>query len=49
MKKVYREEKIEITWEKFKKELLVRFGPIEAEDFDKALSRICQSGTLREY
>ena len=25
----------------------VRFGPTEAKDFDKALSRICQSGTLR--
>ena len=49
IKKVYCKEKIEITWENFKKELLVRFKPTEAEDFDKALSRICQSGTLREY
>ena len=49
MKKVYREEKIEITWEKFKKELLVRFGRTEAEDFDEALSWICQSGTLKGY
>ena len=46
---MYCKEKIEITWENFKKELLVRFKPTEAEDFDKALSRICQSGTLREY
>ena len=38
-----------VTWEIFKKELLVRFGPTEADDFDEALSRICQSGTLREY
>ena len=49
MKKVYCEEKNEVNWENFKKELLVRFRPTKAEDFDKALSRICQSGTLREY
>ena len=49
LKKVYREENKVVTWEKFKKELLVRFGPTEADDFDEALSRICQSGTLREY
>ena len=49
MKKVYCKDKIEVNWENFKKELLVRFGPTKVEDFDKALSRICQSGTLREY
>ena len=49
LKKVYREENKVVTWEKFKKESLVRFGPTEADDFDEALSRICQSGTLREY
>ena len=38
-----------VTWEKFKKELLVRVGPTEADDFDEALSQICQNGTLREY
>ena len=25
------------------------FGPTKVEDFDEALSQICQSGTLREY
>ena len=49
MKKVFQEEKTKITWKKFKKELLVRFGPMEDEDFDEALSKICQKGTLREY
>lgn len=49
MKKVFQEEKTKITWKKFKKELLVRFGPMEDEDFDEALSKICQRGTLREY
>ena len=49
LKKVYHEENKVVTWEIFKKELLVLFGPTEADDFDEALSRICQSGTLREY
>ena len=49
LKKVYHEENKVVTWEKFKKELLVRFGPTEADDFDEALSRICQHGTLKEY
>lgn len=40
MKKVHREENVVITWEIFEKELLVRFGPTEIEDYDEALSRI---------
>jgi hypothetical protein len=31
------------------RELLARFGPTEYEDYDKALSRVKQKGTLREY
>jgi hypothetical protein len=47
MKKVYKEERLPITWEAFEKELLIQFGPTEVEDYDEALSRIQQDGTLR--
>jgi hypothetical protein len=40
---------VPITWEVFKRELLVRFGPTEVEDYDEALTKIKQTGTLREY
>lgn len=33
----------------FEEELWARFGPTAAEDFDEALSKIRQTGTLREY
>lgn len=33
----------------FKEELRARFGPTDCEDFDEALSKIKQTGTLREY
>ena len=49
MKKVYKEELLPITWEVFKRELLIRFGPTKVEDYDEALSRIQQDETLREY
>jgi hypothetical protein len=39
MKKVYREESLPITWEVFERELLIRFGPTEVEDYDEALSK----------
>jgi hypothetical protein len=29
--------------------LLARFGPTNCEDFDEALSRVCQVGSLRDY
>ncbi|KAA8538684.1 hypothetical protein F0562_028292 [Nyssa sinensis] len=38
-----------ISWEKFKEELWARFGPLGCEEFDEALSRIRQLGTLRDY
>lgn len=38
-----------ILWEKFQVELWARFGPSGCEDFDEALSRIKQLGTLRDY
>ncbi|CAN6937020.1 unnamed protein product [Brassica oleracea] len=36
-------------WETFQKELWNRFGPTEGENFHEALSKIKQTGTLREY
>ncbi|KAJ0027600.1 hypothetical protein Pint_36395 [Pistacia integerrima] len=38
-----------ISWEKFEEELWAYFGPSGCEDFDEALSRIRQLGTLRDY
>lgn len=43
------EEQIVITREVFEEELWACFGPNAAEDFDEALSKIQQTGTLREY
>lgn len=37
------------TWEIFEEELRIRFGPTEGENFHAALSKIRQTGTLREY
>lgn len=36
-------------WETFEHELWVRFGPSEGENFHEALSKIRQTGSLREY
>ncbi|RVW63788.1 Transposon Tf2-2 polyprotein [Vitis vinifera] len=44
-----KEEGHVISWEKFEEELWARFGPSGCEDFDEALSRIKQLGTLRDY
>ena len=38
-----------VTWELFKEKLLARFGPVDCEDFDEALSKIRQIGSLRDY
>jgi hypothetical protein len=38
-----------VTWEFFKEELLARFGPTDCEDFDEALSRVRQIGSLQDY
>jgi hypothetical protein len=49
MKNVYKDEQLVITWEGFKKEIMICFSPIKIEDYDEALSRIQQRGTLRVY
>ena len=38
-----------MTWDIFQEELWARFGPTECEDFDEALSKVKQEGSLREY
>jgi hypothetical protein len=40
IKKVHKEDRLAITWDVFEKELLIRFGPTEVEDYAEALSRI---------
>ena len=40
LKRAYKEENQEITWELFQDELWARFGPTEDEDYDEALSKI---------
>ncbi len=46
---MYYEGSLLVTWEAFEKELHARFGPIDYEDFEEALSPIWQNGTLRGY
>ena len=38
-----------MTWEIFMEELWARFRPTDCEDFDGVLSRVKQTGTLRDY
>lgn len=40
---------IPITWEVFERELWVRFGPLEGENFHEALMQIRQTGSLNDY
>ncbi|KAH9704452.1 hypothetical protein KPL70_011464 [Citrus sinensis] len=49
LRQAYREEERVVTWKIFTKELWARFGPTECEDFDEALSRVRQTGSLRDY
>jgi hypothetical protein len=48
-RRTYKEEGRIMTWKAFEDELWARFGPIDCEDFDEALSRIKQVGSLRDY
>jgi hypothetical protein len=38
-----------VSWDIFVEELWSRFGPTDCEDFDESLSKIRQTGSLREY
>ncbi|KAH7568450.1 hypothetical protein JRO89_XS06G0001100 [Xanthoceras sorbifolium] len=44
-----KDEGKKVTWEIFVKELWARFGPTDCEDFDEALSKIKQTGSLCDY
>eukprot|EP00261_Vitis_vinifera_P023282 XP_010655166.1 PREDICTED: uncharacterized protein LOC104880390 [Vitis vinifera] len=43
------DQKGSISWEALEDEVRACFGPPDSEDFDEALSRVRQSGTLRDY
>ena len=47
--RTFQEEGRVLSWTNFEDELWARFGPLECEDFDEALSRIRQVGSLRDY
>ncbi|RVW24821.1 hypothetical protein CK203_112252 [Vitis vinifera] len=49
LRRAYQEEDRVVTWELFEEELWARFGPTECEDFDEALSKVRQIGSLRDY
>ncbi|KAL6312286.1 hypothetical protein AAG906_017119 [Vitis piasezkii] len=49
IRRTFQEEGRVLSWTNFEDELWARFGPSECEDFDEALSRIRQVGSLRDY
>ncbi|KAJ0007378.1 hypothetical protein Pint_29904 [Pistacia integerrima] len=49
LRRAYQEEGRLVTWESCEEELWARFGPIESEDFDEALSKVRQVGSLCDY
>ncbi|XP_021595172.1 uncharacterized protein LOC110602054 [Manihot esculenta] len=49
LKRSYEEEGKGVSWDTFVEELWSRFGPTECEDFDESLSKIRQTGPLRDY
>ena len=49
IRRTFQEEGRVLSWMNFEDKLWARFGPSECEDFDEALSRISQVGSLRDY
>ncbi|XP_035544589.1 uncharacterized protein LOC118347983 [Juglans regia] len=49
IRRTFQEEGRILSWIDFEEELWARFGPSDCEDFDEALSRIRQTGSLRDY
>ncbi|KAJ0040554.1 hypothetical protein Pint_26938 [Pistacia integerrima] len=49
LRRAYGAEGRVVTWAIFKEELWAQFGPNECEDFDEALSRVKQVGSLWDY
>ncbi|XP_042941551.1 uncharacterized protein LOC122288885 [Carya illinoinensis] len=49
IRRTFQEDGRVLSWMNFEDELWARFGPSDCEDFDEALSRVRQVGSLREY
>ncbi|EEF28928.1 conserved hypothetical protein [Ricinus communis] len=49
LQRSYKQDGGEITWDIFKKELVSRFDPGIETDFGEALSRVKQTGSLKDY
>ncbi|XP_057986604.1 uncharacterized protein LOC131171153 [Hevea brasiliensis] len=49
LRRTYAEAGKGVSWEIFSEELWSRFGPTDCEDFDESLSKIHQTGDLRDY
>ncbi|KAA8528308.1 hypothetical protein F0562_035663 [Nyssa sinensis] len=49
IRRTFSEEGRHLSWADFEDELWARFGPSECEDFDEALSKIRQDGSLCDY
>ncbi|KAF2298467.1 hypothetical protein GH714_023683 [Hevea brasiliensis] len=49
LRRTHTEAGTAVTWEVFSEELWSRFGPTDFEDFDELLSKIRQTGDLRDY
>ncbi|KAL9438182.1 hypothetical protein AB3S75_023948 [Citrus x aurantiifolia] len=49
LRRSYKEEGKEVTWEIFHDELWARFCPTDCEDFDEALSKVEQVGSVPDY
>ncbi|CAL1390315.1 unnamed protein product [Linum trigynum] len=49
LRRTYQTEGLRITWDTFSSELWARFGQTAGTGFDEALSRIRQTGTLKDY
>ena len=45
----YEQTQPNVTWEELTQALCIRFGPSDYEDFDEALAKLRQTGTVREY
>ncbi|KAL6315672.1 hypothetical protein AAG906_005760 [Vitis piasezkii] len=49
IRRTFQDEGRVLSWIDFEEELWARFGPSDCEDFDEALSRIRQTGSMRDY
>ena len=45
----FEKKQTHVSWEDFTQALCVRFGPSDYENFDEALAKLRQMGSVREY